>query len=69
MAWFSPVLYAPFYLVAIYAVTHSREWIRAPALMWAWGLLLTMVVIGRDAMYGPTPTTDPLTFWSGAFML
>ena len=30
MAWFSPFIYAPFYLVAIYAFVFEKEWIRAP---------------------------------------
>ena len=37
MAWFSPVLYAPFYLVAVYAILNERAWIRIPALLWAYG--------------------------------
>ena len=30
MAWFSPVLYAPFYAFAIYAFMLEKEWIRVP---------------------------------------
>lgn len=30
MAMFSPYIYAPFYLVAIYAFLYEKEWIRAP---------------------------------------
>ena len=30
MAWFSPFLYVPFYLFAIYAFIFEKEWIRVP---------------------------------------
>lgn len=30
MAWFSPFLYAPFYVFAIYAFIYEKEWIRVP---------------------------------------
>lgn len=62
MAWFSPFIYAPFYLVAIYAFVFEKEWIRAPTLMWGWGLLLTMVVILREEFFGKYATKDPFLF-------
>ena len=30
MSWFSPFLYAPFYVFAIYAFIYEKEWIRIP---------------------------------------
>ena len=30
MSWFSPVIYAPFYLCAIYAFIFEKNWIRVP---------------------------------------
>ena len=30
MSWFSPFLYAPFYVFAIYAFIFEKEWIRIP---------------------------------------
>ena len=30
MAMFSPFIYAPFYIVAIYAFITGKEWIRIP---------------------------------------
>ena len=30
MAWFSPFIYAPFYLFVMYAFVLEREWIRVP---------------------------------------
>src|SRR6185369_7989731 len=38
MALWSPVFYGPFYCFAIYAFVRGRDWIRVPALMWAWGM-------------------------------
>lgn len=31
MAWFSPFIYVPYYLVAIYAFIFEKEWIRVPS--------------------------------------
>lgn len=31
MAMFSPFIYAPFYLAAIYAFIFEKEWIRVPS--------------------------------------
>lgn len=52
MSWFSPVLYVPFYVAAIYAFLTEKEWIRIPALMWGYGLLLSMFVILREEIFG-----------------
>ena len=30
MSWFSPFLYAPFYVFAIFAFLFEKEWIRVP---------------------------------------
>ncbi len=30
MAWYSPFLYTPFYIAAIYAFIFEKEWIRVP---------------------------------------
>ena len=95
MAWFSPFIYVPYYVVAIYAFIFEKEWIRVPskstsqclycgiqgylvprplpaqltpsssshtALMWGWGLLLTMVVVLREELYGKYTTKDRLLF-------
>ena len=31
MAWFSPFIYVPYYMVAIYAFIFEKEWIRVPS--------------------------------------
>lgn len=31
MAIFSPLLYVPYYIAAIYALINRREWIRVPS--------------------------------------
>lgn len=65
MAGLSPFLYVPFYLVGIYAFIQEKEWIRIPALMWSYGLLLTMGVIVKEQLYGPLPTKDVMMFLAG----
>ena len=62
MAAFSPFLYVPFYIVAIYAFVKEKEWIRIPALMWGYGLLLTMFVVLKEELYGPYPTKNATLF-------
>ena len=62
MACFSPFLYIPFYLFGIYAFIREKEWIRIPALMWGYGLLLTMVVVLREELYGSYPTKNTRLF-------
>lgn len=58
MAAFSPFLYCPFYVVAIYAFLTEKEWIRIPALMWGYGLILSMIVVVREELYGQYPAKD-----------
>ena len=64
MAGFSPFLYVPFYIFAIYAFIMEREWIRVPALMWGYGLLLTMIVVLREELYGVYSTKDTTLFFA-----
>ena len=42
----------------------EREWIRVPALMWGYGLLLTMVVVLREELYGVYRTKDTTLFFA-----
>lgn len=61
---FSPVVYAPFYCIAIYAFIHEKEWIRVPCLVWA-GMLLGslpgvfVAELTYDAAEGE-PATQPM---------
>ena len=55
---FSPFLYVPYYCIGIFAFITEKEWIRIPTLMWGYGLLLTMVVVLREELYGSYPTKD-----------
>ncbi|XP_019850083.1 PREDICTED: uncharacterized protein LOC109580930 isoform X1 [Amphimedon queenslandica] len=63
MAAFSPFIYCPFYVAAIYAFIFEKEWIRIPALMWGWGLLLTMIIVAHEQLYGPHPAKDVTLFF------
>lgn len=65
MSMISPFVYMPFYVVVIYAFITEKEWIRIPCLMWGWGLLLTMLVILREQLYGPYPTKNLPLFLMG----
>ena len=62
---FSPFLYVPYYFVAIYAFIAEKDWIRIPTLMWGYGLLLTMVVVLREELFGAYPTKDVKLFLMG----
>ncbi|XP_064392171.1 sigma intracellular receptor 2-like [Halichondria panicea] len=64
MAWFSPFLYTPFYICAIYAFIYEKEWIRIPALLWAYGLLLTMFVVVREQLMGEHATPNVPIFFA-----
>eukprot|EP00731_Ephydatia_muelleri_P023157 Em0015g740a len=71
MAWLSPFVYSPFYCFAIYAFLYEKEWIRVPALMWSWGLLICMAVVTREELYGLHPTKNVQVFIAayGAYAL
>ncbi|XP_065830935.1 sigma intracellular receptor 2-like [Oscarella lobularis] len=60
LALASPLLYAPFYVLAIYAFVNEREWIKAPGLCWAWGMVLVMIPILAEQFAG-THTTKNVT--------
>lgn len=63
LAVFSPLVYLPYYIAAIYAFLNEREWIRAPTLMWGWGLLLSMVPIVAEQTMGKHAAKDVKMFW------
>ncbi len=58
MALWSPVFYGPFYLFAMYAFVRGRDWIRIPALMWAWGMFMFLTVIMAEEWGGDYPSQD-----------
>lgn len=60
-AAFSPIVYGPFYLIAIYAICKGKNWIRPWALCYAWGLFYSLTVIMMEEFVGETKATDPVT--------
>lgn len=70
MCFVSPFIYAPFYLVAVYAIVKGKEWIRVPIIAVATALFYSLTVILIDQIWGPHPATNvPLiciaysTYW------
>lgn len=64
-AAYSPFLYAPFYVLAIYAFLFQRNWIRGPCIAWAAHLLNTMTLLTGEAVYGATPSHNVAVFAAG----
>ncbi|XP_065830938.1 uncharacterized protein [Oscarella lobularis] len=56
LALTSPFLYAPFYVLAIYAFINEREWIKIPGLCWSWGLILVMFPTFAEQLAGEHAT-------------
>ena len=52
MCFVSPFIYAPFYLVAVYAIVKGLEWIRVPLLAISSGLLYSLTVILIEQVWG-----------------
>eukprot|EP01080_Neovahlkampfia_damariscottae_P004999 gene4999-8597_t len=58
MAAFSPFLYGPFYIIAIYAFLKGKNWIRPFALCYAWGLFYSLTIIMGEEMLGESAAHD-----------
>lgn len=58
IAIFSPVLYFPFYLSAIFAFLFQREWIRDWCIIWGSVLSSTTGVVILDEIWGPYPSPN-----------
>lgn len=63
MCFVSPFVYAPLYLVAIYAMVRGLEWIRIPILITSGALFYTLSVILIEQAWGPYASHNvPLIF-------
>ncbi|XP_062510089.1 sigma intracellular receptor 2-like [Corticium candelabrum] len=62
LALVSPVVYAPFYVFAIYAFVNQREWIRTPGLCWSWGMILVMFAVLSEQFFGKHATKNMALF-------
>ena len=66
----SPLFYAPFYALAIYAFVYECDWIRPLSLMWSGSILVTMLPVWWEALVLPDLASPrPLSFMAayGAF--
>lgn len=51
--WFDDLIYGPFYIVAIYAYTRGKEWIRIPSIIYATMMITGVTVILGEEAFGP----------------
>ena len=61
----SPVVFAPFYLASIYAVSRGRDWIRIPSVMYASVLFVDLSCFTVEAIWGELPSPNLGIFWCG----
>jgi hypothetical protein len=57
--WLDVLAFGPFYVVAIYAFTRGREWIRIPSVIWASMLFTNVFIILFDELAGVHATPAP----------
>jgi hypothetical protein len=50
--WLDNLLYGPFYLVAIYAYSKGREWIRLPSIIYAVAMIEGVIMILSEEAFG-----------------
>lgn len=84
LAFNSPFIYAPIYLLSIYAfakgnimnIQHvtsfisslGRDWIKEPLLMWSGAMICTIVLILVEGLYGEFKTSHPYVFLASMYM-
>jgi len=63
LAVYSPFIYTPLYLLAIYAFIKGRNWIKTPLILWVGALWATLIVILAEGIYGEFKSNNvPLFF-------
>jgi hypothetical protein len=50
--WLDNLLYGPFYLVAIYAYSKGKEWIRLPSIIYAVSMMSGVIMILSEEAFG-----------------
>ena len=55
--WLDNLLYGPFYLVAIYAYSKGKEWIRLPSIIYAVSMMSGVIMILSDEAFGQYHTS------------
>ena len=61
----SPVLFAPFYLVSIYAIAGAKPWIRIPSVIYASVLFVDLSAFLVEAVWGELPSPNIPLFMLG----
>lgn len=54
--WIEDLFFGPFYVVAIYAYTKGKEWIRLPSVIYSTALLTNVIIILGEEYAGPYAT-------------
>jgi len=57
--WIDSLFFGPFYVLAIYAYTKGRNWIRIPSIIWASVMMTNVVIILGEEFMGAHPTPHP----------
>ena len=61
----SPVVFCPFYLASIYAITRRRDWIRIPSIMYASVLFVDLSAFFVEGVWGELPSPNMALFALG----
>ncbi|MDH5404329.1 MAG: DUF2781 domain-containing protein [Candidatus Heimdallarchaeota archaeon] len=54
--WIDSIFFGPFYILAIYAYTKGKEWIRVPSFLWASSIMTNVLIILGEEIWGEYPT-------------
>ena len=57
--WIDSLFFGPFYIVAIYAYTKGKQWIRIPSIVYASVMLTNVTIILGEEFIGEHATTAP----------
>lgn len=55
--WLDNLLYGPFYLIAIYAYSKGKEWIRLPSIIYAVSMMSGVIMILSEEAFGQYHTS------------
>jgi len=61
----SPVVFIPFYIVAIYAIINKKPWIRIPCIMYASILFVDLSAFYVESVWGDVPSPHIYMFTAG----
>jgi hypothetical protein len=69
--WIDSLFFGPFYIVAIYAYTKGRDWIRLPSVIYASVMLTNVTIILGEEAFGPhrSPRLGMVLFANASWVL